>query len=158
MKLEPSPVQDGGIPVWIGSWGSAAGLRRVARLADGWLASAYNTTPEQFAAGRERLTPELARRGRERDGFPNALGTMWTWVTDDPAERDRVLNDVLAPLLNRDPEELADQLCVGSSERCAELLSRYAAAGCQRVYLWPVGDEARQLELIATEVAPRIAP
>jgi alkanesulfonate monooxygenase SsuD/methylene tetrahydromethanopterin reductase-like flavin-dependent oxidoreductase (luciferase family) len=158
MKLEPSPVQDGGIPVWIGSWGSAAGLRRVARLADGWLASAYNTTPEQFAAGHERLTPELARRGRERDEFPNALGTMWTWVTDDPAERDRVLNDVLAPLLKRDPEELADQLCVGSSERCAELLSRYAAAGCQRVYLWPLGDEPRQLELIATEVAPRIAP
>ena len=156
--LEPSPVQDGGIPVWIGSWGSAAGLRRVARLADGWLASAYNTTPEQFAAGRERLTPELARRGRERDGFPNALGTMWTWVTDDPAERDRVLNDVIAPLLKRDPEKLADQLCVGSSERCAELLSRYAAAGCQRVYLWPLGDEACQLELIATEVAPRIAP
>jgi len=35
----------GPVPLWIGSWGSAAGLRRVARLGDGWLASAYNTTP-----------------------------------------------------------------------------------------------------------------
>ena len=26
---------------------------------------------------------------------------------------------------------------------------RYAAAGCERVYLWPLGDERRQLELIA---------
>jgi alkanesulfonate monooxygenase SsuD/methylene tetrahydromethanopterin reductase-like flavin-dependent oxidoreductase (luciferase family) len=85
----------GGIPLWIGSWGSAAGLRRVARLADGWLASAYNTTPERFAAARELLA----------DGFPNALATMWTWVTEDRAERDRVLRDVVAPLLNRDLDE-----------------------------------------------------
>ncbi|MEP6559929.1 MAG: LLM class flavin-dependent oxidoreductase, partial [Nakamurella sp.] len=32
-------------PVWLGSWGSAAGIRRVAELGDGWLASAYNTSP-----------------------------------------------------------------------------------------------------------------
>jgi hypothetical protein len=47
-------------------------------------------------------------------------------------------------------------VCVGSPEHCAELLSRYADAGCQRVYLWPLGDEPRQLKLAAAEVAPRI--
>jgi alkanesulfonate monooxygenase SsuD/methylene tetrahydromethanopterin reductase-like flavin-dependent oxidoreductase (luciferase family) len=155
-KLMPSPVQDGGIPLWIGSWGSAAGLRRVARLGDGWLASAYNTTPERFASGHEQLRAELSRQGRATSRFPNALATMWTWVTEDRAERDRVLRDVLAPLLKREPEELRDQLCVGSAERCAELLSSYARAGCDRVYLWPLGEEARQLELVAAEVAPRI--
>jgi alkanesulfonate monooxygenase SsuD/methylene tetrahydromethanopterin reductase-like flavin-dependent oxidoreductase (luciferase family) len=155
-ELLPSPVQDGGIPVWIGSWGSAAGLRRVARLADGWLASAYNTTPEQFPVGRELLAAELARHGRETTGFPNALVTMWTWVTEDRAHGERVLRDVLAPLLNRDADELRARVCIGSAERCAELLSRYAEAGCQRVYLWPLGDEARQLELIAAQVSPRI--
>jgi alkanesulfonate monooxygenase SsuD/methylene tetrahydromethanopterin reductase-like flavin-dependent oxidoreductase (luciferase family) len=157
-ELAPSPLQDGGIPLWIGSWGSAAGLRRVARLADGWLASAYNTTPERFASGHELLADELPQYGRSADGFPNALVTMWTWITEDRAERDRVLRDVLAPLLKRDPGELRDQVCVGSAERCAELLSHYAGAGCQRVYLWPLGDEPRQLELVAAQVAPRIAP
>src|SRR5262249_35676473 len=49
----------GGPPIWIGSWGSDAGLRRVARLADGWLASAYNTTPELFAGARARLGDHL---------------------------------------------------------------------------------------------------
>jgi alkanesulfonate monooxygenase SsuD/methylene tetrahydromethanopterin reductase-like flavin-dependent oxidoreductase (luciferase family) len=156
--LAPPPLQDGGIPLWIGSWGSAAGLRRVARLGDGWLASAYNTTPERFAAGRERLAAELPRHGRRAEGFPNALVTMWTWVTEDRAERDRVLRDVLAPLLKRDPRELGEQLCVGSAEGCAELLSQYARAGCQRVYLWPLGDEPRQLELVAARVAPRVEP
>src|SRR6185503_11302809 len=39
-------------PIWVASWGSAAGLRRVARLGDGWLASAYNTTPSRLAVAR----------------------------------------------------------------------------------------------------------
>lgn len=156
VELVPSPLQDGGVPLWIGSWGSVAGLRRVARLADGWLASAYNTTPQRFESGRELLSGELARQGREADAFPNALVTMWTWVTEDRAERERVLHGVLAPLLKRDPEELRDQVCVGSAEHCAELLSSYARAGCHRVFLWPLGDETRQLELVASEVAPRI--
>jgi alkanesulfonate monooxygenase SsuD/methylene tetrahydromethanopterin reductase-like flavin-dependent oxidoreductase (luciferase family) len=154
--LTPLPRQSAGIPLWIGSWGSKAGLRRVARLADGWLASAYNTTPERFAAARGLLADELHARGRNAEGFPNALATMWTWVTESHAEADRVLTRVLAPLLGRDPEELRAQVCVGPAAHCAELLSRYAEAGCQRVYLWPLGDEARQIELVAAEVAPRI--
>jgi alkanesulfonate monooxygenase SsuD/methylene tetrahydromethanopterin reductase-like flavin-dependent oxidoreductase (luciferase family) len=136
--LEPRPRQAGGIPLWIGSWGSDAGLRRVVRLADGWLASAYNTTPERFAEARERLP----------DGFPSALATMWTWITESSAEADRVLNG-LASRLRREPDELRALVCVGSAAHCAELLSRYRDAGCQRVYIWPLGDEPRQIELVA---------
>jgi alkanesulfonate monooxygenase SsuD/methylene tetrahydromethanopterin reductase-like flavin-dependent oxidoreductase (luciferase family) len=142
--LAPAPGRS--IPIWIGSWGSKAGLRRVARLGDGWLASAYNTTPETFGVARQVLP----------DGFPNALVTMWTWITEDAREADRVLGDVLAPLLNRDPDVLREQLCVGPAERCAELLSRYARAGCERVHLWPLGDEPRQIELAATAVLPAV--
>jgi alkanesulfonate monooxygenase SsuD/methylene tetrahydromethanopterin reductase-like flavin-dependent oxidoreductase (luciferase family) len=133
--LEPRPRRP--VPVWIASWGSKAGLRRVARLGDGWFASAYNTSPDAFAAARSSLP----------DGFPNALVTMWTWITEDTAEAERVLSDVMAPMLRRDPGVLRDQLCIGPAERCAELLARYAAAGCRRVHLWPLGDEPRQIEL-----------
>jgi alkanesulfonate monooxygenase SsuD/methylene tetrahydromethanopterin reductase-like flavin-dependent oxidoreductase (luciferase family) len=132
-ELAPRPSR---IPIWIGSWGSKAGLARVARLADGWLASAYNTTPEQFAAGRATLGA----------GFPSALATMWTWITEDRSDR---MLEVLAAILRRDPEELRTQVCVGPAEHCAELLRRYAEAGCERVYLWPLGDEPRQIELAA---------
>jgi alkanesulfonate monooxygenase SsuD/methylene tetrahydromethanopterin reductase-like flavin-dependent oxidoreductase (luciferase family) len=152
--LEPAPRQADGVPLWIGSWGSKAGLRRVARAGDGWLASAYNTTPERFADGRAVLAREAAACGRHE--IPNALATMWTWVSQDRAESDRVLSEILAPLLGRDPDELRGQVCVGPPEHCAELLSRYARAGCQRVYLWPLGDERRQIELVATEVTPHI--
>jgi alkanesulfonate monooxygenase SsuD/methylene tetrahydromethanopterin reductase-like flavin-dependent oxidoreductase (luciferase family) len=157
VELLPGPVRRGGVPLWVGTWGSAAGLARVARAADGWLASAYNTTPERFAAARADLAQALIRRGRDAEAFPNALATMWTWVTDDRAERDRVLSDLLATMLGRDPAELQGQVCVGTPEECAQLLSRYAEAGCDRVYLWPLGDERRQLERVASEVAPMVA-
>jgi alkanesulfonate monooxygenase SsuD/methylene tetrahydromethanopterin reductase-like flavin-dependent oxidoreductase (luciferase family) len=156
-ELAPAPCRDGGIPVWLGSWGSAAGLRRVARLGDGWLASAYNTTPADFRAARELLSEELRGRGRDPERFPNALVTMWTWITDDDAEAERVLRGVLAPMLRRDPDTLRRGLCVGPPERCAELLSRYADAGCERVHIWPLGDEPRQIERAASEVLPAIA-
>jgi alkanesulfonate monooxygenase SsuD/methylene tetrahydromethanopterin reductase-like flavin-dependent oxidoreductase (luciferase family) len=142
--LEPRPRRP--VPVWIASWGSKAGLRRVARLGDGWFASAYNTSPDAFAAARSSLP----------DGFPNALVTMWTWITEDPAEAEHMLSDVMAPMLKRDPEVLRDQLCIGPPSHCAELLSRYAAAGCERVHLWPLGDEPRQTELAASAVLPEV--
>ena len=150
IALEPAPHRE--IPLWVGSWGSRVGLARVARAADGWLASAYNTTPERFASARTLLAELLEQRGRGAAAFPNALATMWTWVTEDRAEGDRVLREVLAPVLRRDPVELAAQVCVGPAGHCAELLSRYAEAGCERVYLWPLGQEARQLELVQEAV------
>ena len=71
--LAPAPRREGGIPLWLGSWGSDAGLRRVARLGDGWFASAYNTTPEVFGVARESLAAELRARGSDPGGFP----TRW---------------------------------------------------------------------------------
>jgi alkanesulfonate monooxygenase SsuD/methylene tetrahydromethanopterin reductase-like flavin-dependent oxidoreductase (luciferase family) len=155
-QLAPAARRTGGIPLWIGSWGSKAGLRRVARLGDGWLASAYNTTPEGFKAAKESLSEQLHAQGRDPDRFPNALVTMWTWITADARDADRVLREILAPLLKRDPDVLRDQLCIGPAEKCAELLSRYAEAGCERVHLWPLGDEPRQIELAATAVLPAV--
>ena len=154
--LAPAPRRTGGIPVWIGSWGSKAGLRRVARLGDGWLASAYNTAPEAFKAAKESLSEQLGVLGRDPDRFPNALATMWTWITEDAREADRVLEEILAPLLRRDADGLRDRLCIGPAAKCAELLSRYAEAGCERVYLWPLGDEPQQIELAATAVLPAV--
>ena len=155
-QLAPAPRRPGGIPLWIGSWGSKAGLRRVARLGDGWLASAYNTAPDRFKAAKESLSERLEARGKDPGRFPNALATMWTWVTEDGRQADRVLREVLAPLLRRDPDALRDVLCVGPAGKCAELLSQYAQAGCDRVYLWPLGDESQQIELMATAVLPAV--
>jgi alkanesulfonate monooxygenase SsuD/methylene tetrahydromethanopterin reductase-like flavin-dependent oxidoreductase (luciferase family) len=67
VELEPKPVQKPSLPIWIGSWGSNVGLRRVARLADGWLSSAGpgHQSPEQFAADIKRLNAFLIEEGKD---------------------------------------------------------------------------------------------
>jgi alkanesulfonate monooxygenase SsuD/methylene tetrahydromethanopterin reductase-like flavin-dependent oxidoreductase (luciferase family) len=155
-RLLPVPRPGGAVPLWVGSWGSAAGMRRVARLGDGWLASAYNITPAEFAAAHALLREKLAAAGRPADGFPHALVTMWTWITEDRAEADQVIAQRLAPLLKRDPETLRGRVCVGPAGMCADLLSAFAEAGCGQVNFWPLGEEARQIALIATKVLPDV--
>ena len=116
-----------------GELGFEAGLRRVARLGDGWMASAYNTDPDLFAAGLGIIADERTRLGRRPAEVPSTLATMWTWVTESGPDADRVLADVLAPMIGRSPEQLRGRVCVGSAKQCAELLSRYArqaADGC----------------------------
>ena len=73
IDLEPLPAQRPAPPIWVATWGSPAGLRRVARSGDGWLASAYNTTPELFGEGLARLTAALVKEGRA-EPVPNAIG------------------------------------------------------------------------------------
>jgi alkanesulfonate monooxygenase SsuD/methylene tetrahydromethanopterin reductase-like flavin-dependent oxidoreductase (luciferase family) len=154
VALLPQAAQAGGPPLWVGSWGSDAGLRRVARLADGWLASAYNTTPELYAAALQTLGTMLTARAENPASFPNALGTMWFFITDDADEAEHVLRDRVVPAVHRPEELLRERLPIGSAKQFAEKLTAFAKAGVQRVYIWPVADETRQLERFWNEVVP----
>jgi hypothetical protein len=66
-----------------------------------------------------------------------------------------MLTDVLSPLLNRPVESLRG-LPIGPAEVCAQRLGAFAAAGVERVLLWPLTDPIRQLQLIRERVAPLV--
>jgi alkanesulfonate monooxygenase SsuD/methylene tetrahydromethanopterin reductase-like flavin-dependent oxidoreductase (luciferase family) len=156
IDLEPKPLQKPTPPIWIGSWGSDAGLQRVAQLGDGWLASAYNTMPDHFAVALAKLRDQLKIFGKEPASFPNALATMFMCITEDKSETERVLSETLTALLNRPVDHLRERLLVGSPEVCAEKLARYKAAGVQRVFIWPIKDEIEQLKIFQQRVAPLV--
>jgi alkanesulfonate monooxygenase SsuD/methylene tetrahydromethanopterin reductase-like flavin-dependent oxidoreductase (luciferase family) len=159
LSLEPPPSSPSGPPIWIGSWGSPAGLRRVARLGDGWLASGYNTTPSGFQESLGRLHEERAAAGPRRGALPNGLGTMWLYVTESRRDAERMLEDVLAPMLNRPIEALRDlALPIGTAEQCAQRISAYEEAGAQRIFVWPLADELHQLERFRADVVPLVSP
>src|SRR4029453_11280065 len=118
---------------------------RVPRLGDGWLASAYNTTPETFHEGLDRLAEELRRLGKAPERFPSAIATAWLHVTEDTAAAERTPGGVLAPMLHRPVEALrAAPLLIGPAEVCAERLAAFVAAGARRIFVWPLEDEGRQ--------------
>jgi alkanesulfonate monooxygenase SsuD/methylene tetrahydromethanopterin reductase-like flavin-dependent oxidoreductase (luciferase family) len=156
IDLEPRPAQLPTPPIWVATWGSPAGLRRVARTGDGWLASAYNTTPDRFGESLTRLAQALVREGRA-EPVPNAVATAWLYVTEDTRTAERMLADVLAPLLNRPVEALRSlSLPIGPAEVCAERLAAFADAGAERLFVWPLRDEVRQLELVREHVMPML--
>ena len=141
-------------PLWIASWGSPAGLRRVAELGDGWLASAYNTTPDAFAGALDRRTDA----GRPSTRFPHAIATTWLYVTGSGRAAERIIDEVLSPALGLSGDRLRGSgLPIGPAERCAERISAYVRAGARRMFLWPVADELRQLELFREQVVPQIS-
>jgi alkanesulfonate monooxygenase SsuD/methylene tetrahydromethanopterin reductase-like flavin-dependent oxidoreductase (luciferase family) len=148
---QPPTATIGAPPLWISSWGSTVGIRRVAELGDGWIASAYNSTPEMFRHALDRL--ETA--GRPAAAFPNAIATTWLYVTDRPSAANHIYDNVLAPMLNRPAADLRTRgLPIGSAEQCAQRLNAYIHAGAQRIFLWPLGDEVEQLTAFRTQVVP----
>jgi alkanesulfonate monooxygenase SsuD/methylene tetrahydromethanopterin reductase-like flavin-dependent oxidoreductase (luciferase family) len=156
--LEPFPALEQGVPIWIGSWGSEAGLRRVARLGDGWLASAYHVTPASFADALARLHQSLHQVGREKDSFPHALGSMFYYVTEDRRLAEELLVGVLSPTLGRPVELLRERLPIGPAAECAEKLRKLQEAGARKIFLWPVEDELGQLRRFHEQVLPLLTP
>jgi hypothetical protein len=77
----------------------------------GWLPD--NTTPELFASNWRQLQEFLVTAGKEPASFPNAIATMWLYITEEEQESERMLNDVLAPTLNRPAAELRERLPIG---------------------------------------------
>jgi len=154
VALRPAPVAPP--PIWVASWGSDAGLRRVARLGDGWLASAYNTTPEVFARARADLDGHLVAAGKRPDAFPNALATMWCYITDEHDDAERVLHERVIPTVHRPEEMLRERLPIGPPQLFADKLNAFAAAGVEEVIIWPVADEVAQLHRFWHEVRPLV--
>ena len=68
-----------------------------------------------------------------------------------------MLTDVLAPLLRRPVEALRElTLPIGSPEHCAQAITAYAQAGAERIFVWPLTDDLRQLHTFRTDVIPLV--
>ena len=64
LTVTPKPARPGGPPIWLGATAEPA-VRRAARIADGWMASA--PTLEQFREQVGWFLDELAKAGRHRE-------------------------------------------------------------------------------------------
>lgn len=165
VSLEPKPVQQSGLPIWIGSWGSPAGLRRVARLGDGWLSSAGpgHQTPEQFVKDRALLSTFLVQEGKDAETFPSAVSTMALYVSEDSAElaehggpgfvpRPAGVG-MVQPEIRPDDDPHGHDM-VGTRAACIDKVRRWRAAGVGALHLVPRGPDPRaQMRRFMDEVA-----
>jgi alkanesulfonate monooxygenase SsuD/methylene tetrahydromethanopterin reductase-like flavin-dependent oxidoreductase (luciferase family) len=103
-----------------------------------------------------QLQEFLVAAGKDPASFPNAIATMWLYITEDEREVERMLNEVLAPAINRPVPELRERLPIGSALACAEKLAAYQKVGVQRIYLWPLAKELEQIKIFMKQVVPLI--
>jgi alkanesulfonate monooxygenase SsuD/methylene tetrahydromethanopterin reductase-like flavin-dependent oxidoreductase (luciferase family) len=119
ITVEPRPFQRPHPPILIGSWGSSdAGLRRVAKYGDGWMASAYNITPDKFKEKWKTLLSYRKDMGKDTSQFDNSVVSMFGYIDDNKEKIHNMVRDVLSPALGRPVDELKDSLLFGSIDEC----------------------------------------
>ena len=145
--LMPKPVQKPHPPIYVGSWGSDVGLKRVAKYSNGWMASAYNITPAKF---KEKWNFLLAYRkslgkGEDEEPFDNSVMTMFGYIHDDKDKVREVVKEILSPALRRPAEDLEQMLLFGSLDQCLRKIRNLVDAGVKRIHFWPVLDYEDQI-------------
>src|SRR5918993_5526394 len=155
ISLEPKPFQKPHPPIFIGTWGSSeAGLRRAAKYGDGWMASAYNITPDKFKEKWKVLLSYREVRHKDTHPFENSVVSMFGYIDDDRNKVHRMVKDVLSPALGRPTEELENSLLFGSTDHCIEKIRAFYEAGAKRIHFWPVSDYLEQIEIFRDEIIP----
>lgn len=147
MLLTPKPVQKPHPPIYVGSWGSDVGLKRVAKYSNGWMASAYNITPAKFKEKWNFLLAYRKSLGKkeEEEPFDNSVMTMFGYIHDDKDKVREVVKEILSPALRRPAEDLEQMLLFGSLDECLRKIRNLVDAGVKRIHFWPVLDYEDQI-------------
>lgn len=150
--MEPKPVQRPHPPIWIG--GSApAGMRRAARLADGFMGAGSQTTA-RFAEQVEIVREELDAQNRDPAKFRFGK-RVYVHIDDDRALARRQLEDALRQ--HYGGGEWSEHMLAGPVEECVAGIRAVAEAGAELILLNTLVDDQQQLERLAGEAIPALA-
>jgi probable F420-dependent oxidoreductase len=129
MTVLPKPTKR--LDVWLGGKAPSE-LRRVGKLADGWLASF--SSPEDCKAGREAIEQAAADAGREIDD--DHFGAMVFYTHDEIPDR------LMQLLASRNPDADPRDLVAHGWTAVRDLCERYVAVGFTKLVLVPVTEPA----------------
>lgn len=147
VTLEPKPVQPGGVPIWLASNNVEPGLKRVARLGDGWLNNI--TSADLYRECLKKIRSYAVEAGRDPDTI--RAGLYFTLAAGDNNE---VLEGktFLSKYYNRpfDAVEKAMLCVMGSWGEVMDRIDAYREAGAQTIVVrFATSDQVRNLESCA---------
>ena len=153
VTVEPKPVQSGGVPIWLASNNIEPGLKRVARMADGWLNNI--TDPKIYQQCLEKIRAYALEAGRDPQVIEPGL-YLTLAAGDNNVIREG--QNFLSQYYNRPYEATAKaMLCVmGSWEQVMDQIQAYAEAGARSLVLrFAASDQIGHLEACAEQLSKR---
>jgi alkanesulfonate monooxygenase SsuD/methylene tetrahydromethanopterin reductase-like flavin-dependent oxidoreductase (luciferase family) len=153
VTLEPKPIQKGGVPIWLASNNVEPGLRRVAKLGDGWLNNI--TSPETYRECWEKIRAYAVESSRDPEAIePGLYFTLAAGGKDAVTEGQAFL----AQYYKRPYAAVSKaMLCVtGSWDEVIDQIEAYREAGARTLVLrFATGDQLAHLESCAEALARR---
>ena len=119
---------------------------------DGWMASAYNITPDKFREKWNIIMSYRKRLGRDSESFGNCVMSMFGYIDNDKDKVRRMVKDILSPALGRPVEQLENPLLFGSVEECIQKINALREAGVKCIHFWPISDFEEQIEIFRKEI------
>jgi probable F420-dependent oxidoreductase len=146
-RINPKPVQPGGVPIYLGGIGDPM-LKRIARHADGWVGPSQAI--DRFLAGITKVRGYCTVAGRDPDSLAIAkLQNVSIGATREAAKAQGEAHwrAYYSPSYNLDTATI-----YGTPEQCKEQLQVFEGADCRRVELALelAGLDLEQLEALAS--------
>jgi len=156
VTMEPKPVQKPYPPVWMGGYVDTV-LRRVGRLADGWISYFY--TPESFARSWRKVLDSAKASGKSSETFGNC-DMVPIRIDASASEAKRVATDYITRYCDLPSwsEATPNSSITGTTKDCAEMMERFSQTGVQELVLMPaiaqLSEVEEQVERIGKELLP----
>jgi probable F420-dependent oxidoreductase len=171
VTIEPKPLQRPHPPVWIGGgtqpfekiYGQSVPditpvLRRIAKYAKTWVPHSPST-PDMVRRDWEQIQAFMAAQGRKETDLTKAYSNF-VYVLKK-GEKPEAAVPHFSTISGMDLDFWRTYYLVGEAEEVAERIRAKVDAlggGVEHVILNPVNWASEQLELLAAEVLPRVAP
>jgi len=151
-SLLPRPFQKPHPPVWFGA-NSPAALKRAVKHGSGFIGAGSSSSGD-FKSKVQTVLSALAEAKKDSADF--MIGKRVYLAVDRDRERAaKRLREWFGLFYGQ--ADLADRVAVwGSAEECVERLREIVAAGARLLLLNPVFDMMEQMEVLASEVVPRV--
>jgi alkanesulfonate monooxygenase SsuD/methylene tetrahydromethanopterin reductase-like flavin-dependent oxidoreductase (luciferase family) len=145
VTLAPKPYREGGPPIWLAA-NVEPGVRRAARLFDGWFP--IGPSAEAIRGHRRILEEAAAAAGRETPATAVYLTVCLDRTTELAEEK---IDQYLQAYYGVPARYLrAVQACCGGTiERVMTFLGSFASAGAEHLVIRVVGDHRAALSLLA---------
>lgn len=152
VAMEPKPVQKPYPPLWFGARDALA-LRRAVRLGDGWMGAGSSSSAD-FIKQAEILRRFLDEERRDPGKF--AISKRVYLAIDNDRERaERRLREWFG--MRYKMADMASRVSIwGGRAEIIDKLGELVRAGAQHFLLNPVFEEMEHMELLATDVIPKL--